>query len=171
MLPPLGPAGSSSDASIQRTSSAIADAVATQIIADAGIGQLGDFLRLDVGNAITNGGQTWGGWGGSLFFLPERAGPANQSVAKMIFSGPGSTDEISKFEKVTIQALIDTRHQYARTPTDDFYPAVSQALTAGFLAFESVNGDLTQKERLLTGKSLSHTSHLHSAHMCSSSNQ
>jgi Ca2+-binding RTX toxin-like protein len=151
LLPPVGPVGSGSDARIQETSSAIALAIANQIRDDRGIGQLEDFLKLDVGGAITTGGITWGGWGGSLFFLPEKAGPENQSVARMIFS---STNEISKFEKVTVQALIVTRHQYARTPTDDFYPAVAQAVSSGLGAVGNQAGDLTVGQRAQAAKSL-----------------
>ena len=113
---------------IQEISNAIAVGIFSQILVDGGLPPLNTIIRLDVTGAIQQGGQTWGGWGGSLFFLPERVGPnqlAPESLAKLIFSSGRDT---LKFEIVTIAGVAQVRAEHGAIVKSGVWP-VDQAAT------------------------------------------
>src|SRR4051812_7740193 len=145
-LPPVGDASADN---IQRTSSVIARAIFEQMRDDEGVPQLDDIIRNDVANAITTGGQTWGGWGGSLFFLDAKAGPDRQSVAKMIFADGLETN---KFEQATIGASMATIGQFGIT--NDFNDAIGVASGSVYATVLGAGSDLDITEKVVAARTL-----------------
>jgi hypothetical protein len=82
------------DDAIQRTSNRIALSIFRDLARKGQLpASIDDLIRLDVTGAIVDGGQTWGGWAGALFYMTPRVGPDDG------VKGPGSN--CSSFESFT----------------------------------------------------------------------
>ena len=112
---------------LQNTSDNIAANIFRQIRQSGGIDQFVDIIRIDVSGAIKEGKQTWGGWGGALFYASERVGPAGRSVGKMIFQ---DSQDARKFRNGNKAAIAEVITEFGTG--GDFLPSVWQAVKAGF---------------------------------------
>lgn len=92
---------------VQRNSNLIGQQVIASILRSSTLPDIDLVIKDDVSQAITIGGQTLGGWGGSFYYwntpLPTQADP-NATVGSRIRSDPA---EYEKFIALNAQALMD----------------------------------------------------------------
>ncbi|WP_152441846.1 hypothetical protein [Pseudoalteromonas sp. THAF3] len=79
---------------LQGISNSIAQNVISDVLRSGGVPQFNQLVVSDIRVALSNGGQTIGGWGGSSYFWNLPYGPNNETVGQLIKSSPY---ELNKF--------------------------------------------------------------------------
>ena len=87
---------------LQAISNAIASKVISDVIKSKGVPSLTDLVKEDVSLAITDAGQTIGGWGGSFYYWDLPIGENGETIGQMILQRP---EELEKFIAVNAAAL------------------------------------------------------------------
>ncbi|MBN7827663.1 hypothetical protein J0A66_20700 [Bowmanella dokdonensis] len=111
---------------LQGISDSIAQNVITDVLRSGGVPNFNQLVVADIRVALSNGGQTIGGWGGSSYFWDLPYGPNNETVGQLI---RGSSYELNKFRQSYSHAMKTTFRQHGMNAAFD---AVKAGRTLGF---------------------------------------
>ncbi|RUO50524.1 hypothetical protein CWE21_00015 [Pseudidiomarina aquimaris] len=90
---------------LQGISNSIAQNVISDVLRSGGIPEFNQLVVADIRVALSNGGQTIGGWGGASYFWNLTYGPNNETVGELI---KGNPYELNKFRKSYSHAVKTT---------------------------------------------------------------